>query len=91
MWVRGKLHAPAVLRPGKTPFSMYRRLSGPQDPLWKGAEILANTEIQSYCQSALWSGAMLQYTAGPCVNWFGFNKLSNKQTSLGHNIHKATV
>jgi hypothetical protein len=47
MWVRGKLQAPAVLLPGKTPYSMYRRLSGPQDPLWKGAEILANTGIQS--------------------------------------------
>ena len=30
MWVGGQRHAPAALTPGKTRYSLYRRMGGPQ-------------------------------------------------------------
>ena len=43
----GQHHAPAALPPGKTRCSLYRRLGGPQGPVWTSAENLAPTRIRS--------------------------------------------
>jgi len=45
MRVGGQRHAPAALPPGKTRYPLYRRLGGPQGPVWTGAENLTPTEI----------------------------------------------
>jgi hypothetical protein len=44
MGVAGQSHAPAALTPGKTRYTLYRRLGR---PVWKGAEKLALTGIRS--------------------------------------------
>ena len=36
--VGGQHHAPAALPPVKTRYPLYRRLGGPQGPVWKDAE-----------------------------------------------------
>jgi hypothetical protein len=37
----------AALPPGKTRYALYRRLGGPQKPVWTGTENLAPTGIRS--------------------------------------------
>ena len=41
MGVGGQRHAPTALSPGKTRYPLYRRLGGPQGPVWTDAENLA--------------------------------------------------
>ena len=41
MGVGGQRHDPATLPPGKTRYPLYRRLGGPLEPVWTGAENLA--------------------------------------------------
>ena len=41
MGVGGQHHTRAALSPGKTQYPLYRRLGGPQGPVWTGAENLA--------------------------------------------------
>jgi len=41
MGMGGQHHAPAALPPGKIRYPLYRRLGGPQGPVWTGAENLA--------------------------------------------------
>ena len=43
MGVGGQRHAPAVLPPGTTRYSLYRRLGGPPESVWTGAENLSPT------------------------------------------------
>jgi hypothetical protein len=40
-------HAPTALPTGKTRYPLYRRLGGPPEPVWAGAENLASTGIRS--------------------------------------------
>ena len=47
MWVGGQRRASAALPLGKTRYSLYRRLGGPQGRSGQGAENLALTEIRS--------------------------------------------
>ena len=47
MSVDGQSHAPVALPLGKTRYSLYRMLSEPPGPVWKGAEYLAPIEIRS--------------------------------------------
>jgi hypothetical protein len=46
-WVGGQRHAPAALPTGKARYPLYRRLGGPQGPVWTGVENLAPTGIWS--------------------------------------------
>ena len=43
----GQRHAPAALPLGNIRYAWYRRLDGPQGPVWAGSENLAPTEIRS--------------------------------------------
>jgi hypothetical protein len=45
--VGGQRHAPAALPPGKTRYPLYRKLGGPQKPVWTCAENLAPTGVRS--------------------------------------------
>jgi hypothetical protein len=47
MGVGCQRHALAALPPGKTRYPLYRRLGGPQSPVWTGVENLAPNRIQS--------------------------------------------
>jgi hypothetical protein len=47
MGVGGKRHTPAALPQGMTQYPFYRRLDGPQDRYWMGAENVALTGIRS--------------------------------------------
>ena len=53
-------HAPAALPPEKSRYPLYRRLGGPQQPVWTGAENLAPTGIWSPDRKAL---------ASRCTDW----------------------
>jgi hypothetical protein len=44
--VGGQRHTPPALPQGKTRYPLYRRLGGPQGPVWTGVE-LAPTGIQN--------------------------------------------
>ena len=47
MGMGGQHHVPAALSPGKTRYSLYRRLGMSKGPVWTGAENLAPTGIRS--------------------------------------------
>jgi hypothetical protein len=52
MGVGGQRHAPTDLFPGKTRYTLYRRLGWAPGPIWTGAENLAPTGIRSHDRPA---------------------------------------